>query len=103
MDSQQCYSSLTDHSVHIHTLDLLLKGFTVLIVYLEPFQAQQHTLLSSWQAYVNYWPRSYAYTELYNSAIPTDYWLLFNNVMYADMWLIRYPEQSRVIRTLFDS
>jgi len=39
---------------------------------------------------------------MYNAAIPVDWWLLFNNVMYADMWLMRYPEQSRIIRTLFD-
>lgn len=77
----------------------------MLIVYLEPFHTRQHTLLSQWHDYVSYWPRSYAYLELhnFNTAVATDYWLLFNNAMYADMWLIRYPEQSRIIRTLFDS
>ena len=103
MDSQQRYSCHAYHSVYIHTLVLWLT--VMLIVYLEPFHTRQHTLLSQWHDYVSYWPRSYAYTELHNTAtaIATDYWLLFNNIMYADMWLIRYPEQSRVIRTLFDS
>jgi hypothetical protein len=75
----------------------------MLIVYLEPLHTRQHTLLSQWHDYVNYWPRSYSHIELDHQSIVTDYWLLFNNVMYADMWLIRYPEQSRIVRTLFDS
>lgn len=75
----------------------------MLIVYLEPFQATQHRLLLEWQSHVNFWPRSYSYTDLYNAAIPTDWWLLFNNVLYADIWMMKYPEQSRIIRTLFDT
>lgn len=74
----------------------------MLIVYLEPFHTQQHNLLASWHEYVNYWPRSYAHLELYNAAIPTDWWLLFADALHADIWLIKYPEHSRIVRTLFD-
>ena len=74
----------------------------MLIVYLEPFVVAQQELLVSWRSYVHYWPRSWANTDCYNSAIPTDWWLLFSNYMYADLWLMKYPEQSRVVRTLFD-
>lgn len=74
----------------------------MLIVYLEPFAIAQRELLISWRSYVHYWPRSYVNTEVYNAAIPVDWWLLFNNALYADLWLIKYPDQSRVIRTLFD-
>ena len=74
----------------------------MLIVYLEPFKIPQQQLLATWHDYVNYWPRSYAYTELSTSAIPTDWWLLFADVLHADIWLIKYPEHSRIIRTLFD-
>jgi len=74
----------------------------MLIVYLEPFNARHTVLLQSWQGQVQYWPRTWSQQDLYNAAIPTDWWLLFNNVLYADMWLMRYPEQSRIIRTLFD-
>ena len=74
----------------------------MLIVYLEQFKQPQIALLHAWAPAVNFWPRSYAYTEVYNSAVPTDYWLLFNNAMYADIWLMKYPEQSRIVRTLFD-
>ena len=74
----------------------------MLIVYLEPFQHSQYTLLQSWAGHVQFWPRSYAHTELYNAAIPCDYWLLFNNLLYADLWILRYPEQSRIVRTLLD-
>ena len=74
----------------------------MLIVYLEPFQLSQQQLLSQWQHQVRYWPRSWSQQDLYNAAVPTDWWLLFSNVLYADMWLLRYPEQSRIIRTLLD-
>ncbi len=75
----------------------------MLIVYLEQFHKSQQDLLLSWRSYVHYWPRSYVNTEVFNSAIPVDYWLLFNNVLYADIWLMKYPDNSRVIRTLFDT
>lgn len=74
----------------------------MLIVYLEPFNHSHTQLLQSWQSQVRYWPRSWSQQDLYNAAVPTDWWLLFNNVLYADMWLLRFPEQSRIIRTLFD-
>ena len=75
----------------------------MLIVYLEPFNTRHTQLLLSWQGQVRYWPRTWSQQDAYNAAIPTDWWLLFNNVLYADMWLMRYPEQSRIVRTLFDS
>jgi hypothetical protein len=75
----------------------------VLIVYLEPFQAQQYTLLASWTSYVRYWPRSYAHIELDQLSVATDWWMLFADTAHADIWLIKYPEQSRIIRTLFDT
>ena len=75
----------------------------MLIVYLEPFDRRHTVLLQSWQGQVQYWPRTWSQQDTYNSAIPTDWWLLFNNVLLADMWLLRYPEQSRIVRTLFDS
>lgn len=74
----------------------------MLIVYLEQFETPQLRLLTLWQPAVSFWPRSYAHTDLYNAAIPTDWWLLFSDVRYADIWLIKYPEQSRIVRTLFD-
>lgn len=75
----------------------------MLLVYLEPLVIPQIQLLNTWQQYVRYWPRSYAHTELYNAGIPTDYWLLFNQQFYAVKWLMKYPEQSRVVKTLFDT
>ncbi len=74
----------------------------MLIVYLEQFQRSQEQLLVTWKNFVHYWPRSYVHTDAYNAAIPTDWWLLFSNPLYADLWLMKYPEQSRIIRTLFD-
>ena len=74
----------------------------MLIVYLEPLAIVQVDQLNSWQPHVHYWPRSFAHTDEYSAAIPTDYWLLFSNPLYADLWIIRYPEHSRIVRTLFD-
>ncbi len=74
----------------------------MLIVYLEPFHKTQQQLLISWQGRVHYWPRSWTHTDHYNAAIPTDWWLLFSEIMYADIWLMKYPENSRIIKTLFD-
>lgn len=74
----------------------------MLIVYLEQFHSAQQQLLISWRDSVHYWPRSWVNTEVYNSAVPVDWWLLFSNPWYADIWLMRYPEQSRIVRTLFD-
>lgn len=74
----------------------------MLIVYLEQFETPQIALLTAWAPRVNFWPRSYAHTDQYTAAIPTDWWLLFSDPRYADIWLIKYPEQSRIVRTLFD-
>lgn len=74
----------------------------MLIVYLEPLQVQHTRLLTNWQDWVRFWPRSYAHVELYNAAIPTDWWLLFSNNAVATQWMLQFPEHSRIIRTLFD-
>ena len=74
----------------------------MLIVYLEPLVIAQIELLNRWGSAVNYWPRSYVHTDAYNAGIPIDYWLLFSQQLYATTWLLKYPEQSRIIRTLFD-
>lgn len=74
----------------------------MLIVYLEPLQQLQIAQLERWSQWVNYWPRSWVNTEVYNAAVPADWWLLFNHCFYSDLWLLQYPEQSRIIRTLLD-
>lgn len=74
----------------------------MLLVYLEQFKVSQRDLLLSWAPSVQYWPRSWAGGDIYNSAIPTDWWLLFSNPVYADIWIMKYPEHTRIVRTLFD-
>lgn len=74
----------------------------MLIVYLEPLVITQVELLNRWGSFVNYWPRSYVHSDAYSSAIPVDYWLLFSQPLYATQWMLRYPEHSRIVRTLFD-
>ncbi len=75
----------------------------MLIVYLEPLIIQQIEQLNRWGSGVHYWPRSYSHTDAYNASIPLDYWLLFSQQILALQWMMQYPEQSRIVRTLFDS
>lgn len=95
MDLGHC--DISSCSMVLGILSIAHKYVDMLLVYLEPFQQAQQQLLASWRLGVTYWPRSWAYTDLYNAAIPTDWWLLFSNYSYADIWMIKYPELSRVI------
>jgi hypothetical protein len=61
----------------------------MLLVYLEPLELTQQELLVRWR--VDYWPRSYT------MQLPMDYWLLFHKQNYVDMWLLMYPDLSRII------
>ena len=74
----------------------------MLLIYLEPFQDGQKSLLDSWQRSVHYWPRSQTTCYQYDYSIVLDWWLLFSNPLYADIWLMKYSEHSRIVKTLFD-
>ena len=72
----------------------------MLIVYLEPFAESQIELLASWQTSVSYWPRSSVGWG--DERIATDWWMLFYRDEVAVLWLLKYREHSRIMRTLFD-
>lgn len=72
----------------------------MLLVYLEPLIITQTELLRQWDSWVHYWPRSWAHTDAFNSAVPLDYWLLFSNPLYASLWMLKYPEHTRIVRNL---
>ena len=75
----------------------------MLLVYLEPFAESQRLLLEQWTPrVVTYWPRSYATCLQYDYSMVTDWWMLFSQGQFASMWLLQYPEQTRVVTTLFD-
>jgi hypothetical protein len=40
--------------------------------------------------------------ELFSDTMITDWWILFSHQGLADIWIMRYPEHTRVCRTLFD-
>lgn len=74
----------------------------MLLIYLESLtEPQQHTLIT-WSQHVHYWPRSYPNGDRAHPDIVTDWWMLFSHVGLADIWLMRYPEHTRICRTLFD-
>ena len=75
----------------------------MLLVYLEPFADNQRLLLEQWTPrVVTFWPRSQATCYQYDYSIVTDWWMLFSQAQFASLWLLQYPEQTRVVRTLFD-
>ena len=71
----------------------------MLLIYLDQLILPQTKLLSDWHPRVHYWPRSHPITE---EDVVTDWWILFSHVGLADIWILRYPEHTRVCRTLFD-
>jgi len=74
----------------------------MLMIYLEPFQDAQRQLLDSWARAVHYWPRSHVTCIQYDYGIVTDWWLLFSDYRYADIWLLKYSDHTRIVKTLFD-
>ncbi len=72
----------------------------MLVVYLESFTPEQHGLLQSWGSRVKYWPRTW--NEQYLENEPMDWWIDFSEDVLLTEWMLRYPEQSRIMRTLFD-
>ena len=71
----------------------------MLLIYLDQLILPQTKLLSDWHPRVHYWPRSHPITK---EDVVTDWWILFSHVGLADIWILRYPEHTRVCRTLFD-
>jgi hypothetical protein len=74
----------------------------MLLIYLESLTDSQQLQLITWHKHVNYWPRSYPNCDRSYPDVVTDWWLLFDNSGLADIWLLRYPEHTRICRTLFD-
>lgn len=74
----------------------------MLLIYLEPFKESQQLLLASWDRAVHYWPRSRTTNFYYDYTTVLDWWLLFSDPRYADIWLMKYSEHSRIVKTLFD-
>jgi len=70
----------------------------MLLIYLDQLIVPQTKLLSAWHPRVHYWPRSHPIAE----EIITDWWMLFSHQGLADIWILRWPEHTRVCRTLFD-
>jgi hypothetical protein len=70
----------------------------MLLIYLDQLIVPQTKLLSAWHPRVHYWPRSPPQAE----EIITDWWILFSHAGLADIWILRWPEHTRVCRTLFD-
>jgi hypothetical protein len=74
----------------------------MLLIYLAQLTPPQTQLLHTWQPRAHYSPRSLPNPELFTYTTVTDWWILFSYEGLADIWILRYPEHTRVCRTLFD-
>jgi hypothetical protein len=74
----------------------------MLLIYLDQLTQPQTQLLHTWQPRAHYWPRSLPNPELFSDTVITDWWILFSYEGLADIWIMRWPEHTRVCRTLFD-
>jgi hypothetical protein len=74
----------------------------MLLIYLDPLIPPQIKLLEAWNPRVHYWPRSQPDPQLFSDTVITDWWILFSHPGLADIWILRWPEHTRVCRTLFD-
>lgn len=72
----------------------------MLVAYLRNFDREQIELLTLWGDRVKYWPRSW--NEQYLESEPEDWWLEFREEALLTEWILRYTEDSRIMRTLFD-
>ena len=74
----------------------------MLLIYLDPLVDSQIKLLELWNPRVHYWPRSHPNPEFILDTVISDWWILFSHQGLADIWILRWPEHTRVCRTLFD-
>jgi hypothetical protein len=74
----------------------------MLLVYLEPLAVAQQEILVLWGSGVRYWPRTWSQAGYMTPSQATDWWMLFSRQVLATQWLMMYPEQTRIVRTLFD-
>ena len=45
----------------------------------------------------SFWPRSWAHSVYYNSAVPLEWWISFSSGQLGLVWVLRYSEHSRII------
>jgi hypothetical protein len=74
----------------------------MLLVYLEPLLKEQEVLLTRWGTEVRYWPRTWSQAGYMTPSQATDWWMLFSREMLATQWILMYPDNTRIVRTLFD-
>lgn len=46
---------------------------------------------------VHFWPRSWEYSLAINHGVPGEWWISFSHSQYGVVWLLYYPEHSRVV------
>ena len=69
----------------------------MLIVWQNLLLPEDQRLLLQIDSQVHYWPRSWSQVEIYNHAVPSDWYISFSQPRYGTHWLIIRPEYSRIV------
>ena len=69
----------------------------MLLVYHYRLTVVDQELLINIDHRVSYWPRSWVQTNVYNSAIPEDWWISFSSSNLGLLWIMYRPEYSEII------
>lgn len=72
----------------------------MLVVYLKNLSGEQQQFLQ--QHRVRYWPRTWSPSMSTEYGTPEDWWIDFDQDSLLTEWMLRYTEDSRIMRTLFD-
>lgn len=46
---------------------------------------------------VHFWPRAWTPVEVYNAAIPSEWYISFSHNKYGLIWVLKRPEHSRIV------
>jgi hypothetical protein len=69
----------------------------MLIVWLTILPPEDQQQITYIDPRAKYWPRNWAEGLGYNEAIPIDWWISFSQGKYGLIWIMRYPQWSRIV------
>ena len=69
----------------------------MLLVWTSLLVPQQQAQLRILDPSVNFWPRSWQYSLVADYAVPGEWWISFSHTRYGLVWILHYPDHSRVV------
>ena len=75
----------------------LVNNRTMLLVWNSLLVPRQQAQLRTIDPLVCFWPRSWQHSSIVNYAVPGEWWISFSHTRYGLVWILHYPDHSRVI------